>query len=76
VTETKADNQSRHAALVELEGGYAAAETGYENALWLLHVLLDEHFYDEGGIKDEDRVGVEKCELANPVWLWPTADQK
>jgi hypothetical protein len=60
---TKADDESRHAALVELEGGYAAAETGYENALWLLHVLLDEHFYDDGGIKDEDRVGVEKCEL-------------
>jgi hypothetical protein len=49
--------------LVELEGGYAAAETGYENALWLLHVLLDDHFYDGGKIKDEDRVGVEKREL-------------
>jgi hypothetical protein len=49
--------------LVELEGGYAAAETGYENALWLLHVLLDDHFYDGGKIKDEDRVGVEKCKL-------------
>jgi len=49
--------------LVELEGGYAAAETGYENALWLLHALLDDHFYDGGRIKDEDRVGVEKCEL-------------
>jgi len=46
-----------------LEGGYAAAETGYENALWLLHVLLDDHFYDGGKIKDEDRVGVEKCKL-------------
>jgi hypothetical protein len=52
--------------LVELEGGYAAAETGYENALWLLHVLLDDHFYDGGKIKDEDRVGVEKRELFTP----------
>jgi hypothetical protein len=50
-----------------LEGGYAAAETGYENALWLLHVLLDDHFYDGGKIKDEDRVGVEKCRF-------PTSD--
>jgi hypothetical protein len=62
--------------LVELEGGYAAAETGYENALWLLHVLLDDHFYDGGKIKDEDRVGVEKCKLRPPdlvVKLTPSA---
>ena len=55
--------QSRHAALVELEGGYVAAEAGYENALWLLQVLLDDHFYEEGKIKDEDKAGVEKCKL-------------
>ena len=62
--------------MVELEGGYAAAETGYENALWLLHVLLDDHFYDGGKIKDEDRVGVEKRELFTPeivVKLTPSA---
>ena len=57
--------------MVELEGGYAAAETGYENALWLLHVLLDDHFYDGGKIKDEDRVGVEKCKL-RPSLFWST----
>jgi hypothetical protein len=61
--EVDADVKSRHAALVELEGGYVAAETGYENALWLLHVLLDDHFYDGGKIKDEDRVSVEKRKL-------------
>jgi hypothetical protein len=65
-TRFDADVKSRHAALVELEGGYVAAETGYENALWLLHVLLDDHFYDEGKIKDEDRVSVEKRELDQP----------
>lgn len=49
---------------MELEGGYTTAETGYENAIWLLQVLLDEHFYDEIRLKDDDRVGIEKCELA------------
>lgn len=58
--------QSRHAALVELEGGYVAAETGYENALWLLQVLLDDQFYDDGKIKEDDKAGVEKCKLDHP----------
>jgi hypothetical protein len=42
----------------------------------LLHVLLDDHFYDGGKIKDEDRVGVEKRELFTPeivVKLTPSA---
>lgn len=54
--------QSRQAALVELEGNHPAAEAGYENALWLLQVLLDDQFYEEGKIKEEDKAGVEKCE--------------
>jgi len=39
--------------------------------LWLLHVLLDDHFYDGGKIKDEDRVGVEKCKLTQILLLGP-----
>lgn len=49
--------------MVELEGGYIAAETGYENALWLLQVLLDDHFYDDVQVKEEDKAGVEKCKF-------------
>ena len=30
--------------------------------MWLLQVLLDEEFYDEGQLKDEDRVGYERGE--------------
>lgn len=45
-----------------------AAEAGYENALWLLQVLLDDHFYEEGKIKDEDKAGVEKCEFSSRMF--------
>lgn len=47
--------------MVELEGGHATAETGYENALWLLQAMLDDHFYDDTAIRDDDRIGIEKC---------------
>jgi hypothetical protein len=30
--------------------------------MWLLQVLLDEEFHDEGQLKDEDRVGYERGE--------------
>jgi len=57
----KARESSRQAAMLELQGDFPAAEAGYENALWLLQVLLDDVLYDGGGkIKDDDRVGVEK----------------
>jgi hypothetical protein len=55
-------SQSRQAALLELSADYASAELGYENAMWLLQVLLDEEFHDEGQLKDEDRVGYERGE--------------
>jgi serine/threonine-protein kinase ULK/ATG1 len=48
--------------MAELQGDYTSAEIGYENSLWLLQVLLDDTFY-EGGVKmkDDDRLGVERC---------------
>ncbi|KAK4686792.1 serine/threonine-protein kinase ULK2, partial [Tremellales sp. Uapishka_1] len=56
----KARESARQAAGLELQRDYAGAENGYETALWCLMALLDDVMYDEGTIKEEDRISVEK----------------
>ncbi|WRT69818.1 serine/threonine-protein kinase ATG1 [Kwoniella shivajii] len=56
----KARDTSRQAAVAELQGDLLTAEQGYETSLWLLQVLLDEGVYENGRIRDDDKVTYEK----------------
>ncbi|WVQ84756.1 serine/threonine-protein kinase ATG1 [Cryptococcus sp. DSM 104549] len=56
----KARDLSRQAAVAELQGDHPTAEQGYETSLWLLQALLDESVYENGRIREDDRITYEK----------------
>ncbi|KAL1412572.1 Serine/threonine-protein kinase [Vanrija albida] len=52
----RARDISRQSAQAELLGDLAAAEDGYENAMWLLDTLLDDAMYEGVKLRNEDRL--------------------
>lgn len=55
--------------MAELHGELPVAEAGYENALWLLGALTDEAMYEGAGVKEEDKISVEKGKQSVPHFL-------